>query len=59
MSAASSRPNSALYLNPVQLMDFTRFVAVEVAAGRYPYVQYAEAERWHSGCTGTAGSMCG
>ena len=47
MSAASSRSNSALYLNPVQLMDFTRFVAAEVAAGRYPYVQYDEAERWH------------
>jgi len=47
MFAASSRPNSALYLNPVQLMGFTRFVAAEVAAGRYPYVQYDEAERWH------------
>lgn len=47
MLATSSRPNSALYLNPVQLIDFTRFVAAEVAAGRYPYVQYDEAERWH------------
>lgn len=39
--------DSALYLNPVQLIDFTRFVAAEVAAGRYPYVRYDEAERWH------------
>jgi predicted metal-dependent enzyme (double-stranded beta helix superfamily) len=35
------------YLNPIELLDYTRLVADEVAAGRYPYVQYDEAERWH------------
>ena len=30
-----------------QLIEFTRFYADEVAAGRYPYVQYDEDERWH------------
>jgi hypothetical protein len=28
-------------------VDFTRFVAAEVAAGRYPYVRYDESKRWH------------
>lgn len=36
-----------LFLDPVQLVDFTRFVAAEVRAGRYPYVEYNPAERWH------------
>ncbi len=36
-----------LFLNPVQLLEYTRFVAGEVAAGRYPYVRYDESERWH------------
>jgi hypothetical protein len=30
-----------------QLIEFTRFFAVEVSAGRYPYVRYDEDERWH------------
>ncbi|MFL6163408.1 MAG: cysteine dioxygenase [Jatrophihabitantaceae bacterium] len=47
MSHARSRLDPALVLNPIQLLDFTRFVADEVAAGRYPYVRYTEAERWH------------
>ena len=34
-------------LTPVQLADFTRFFADEVAAGQYPYVAYDEDERWH------------
>ncbi|MCW2522281.1 MAG: hypothetical protein JWO63_616 [Frankiales bacterium] len=34
-------------LDPVQLVEFTRFIAAEVAAGYYPYVEYSEAERWH------------
>ncbi|MGI8667578.1 MAG: cysteine dioxygenase [Jatrophihabitans sp.] len=34
-------------LNPVELVDYTRLVADEVAAGRYPYVTYDESERWH------------
>ena len=47
MPAARPAPGSALFLNPVQLIDYARFVAAEVAAGRYPYVRYEEAERWH------------
>jgi len=47
MTHARSRAGSALFLNPVQLIEFGRFVAAEVAAGRYPYVQYTEGERWH------------
>ncbi|HTZ42500.1 MAG TPA: cysteine dioxygenase family protein [Jatrophihabitans sp.] len=38
---------SALFLDPVQLVDFTRFVAAEVRAGRYPYIRYEQSERWH------------
>ncbi|MDQ1720453.1 MAG: hypothetical protein QOI26_187 [Pseudonocardiales bacterium] len=35
------------YLNPVELLEYARFVADEVTAGRYPYVEYDAAERWH------------
>jgi len=42
-----SARDAALFLDPVQLVDFTRFVAREVEAGRYPYVRYDEADRWH------------
>jgi hypothetical protein len=45
--APHSASRSALFLNPVQLIDYTRFVAAEVMAGRYPYVRYDESERWH------------
>ncbi|MEO6703034.1 MAG: cysteine dioxygenase family protein, partial [Jatrophihabitantaceae bacterium] len=38
---------SSLTLNPVELLEFTRFVAAEVSGGRYPYVQYQESECWH------------
>ncbi|MDQ2838029.1 MAG: cysteine dioxygenase family protein [Actinomycetota bacterium] len=34
-------------LNPVELVEYTRFAAAEVAAGRYPYIRYDESERWH------------
>jgi hypothetical protein len=34
-------------LDPVQLVDYTRLAAAEVAAGNYPYVRYDEAGRWH------------
>jgi hypothetical protein len=35
------------YLNPVQLVEYTRSFADEVAAGRYPYVEYDAEHRWH------------
>jgi hypothetical protein len=36
-----------LYLDPLELLDYTRTVAAEVAAGRYPYIRYDQSERWH------------
>jgi hypothetical protein len=43
----AARSASPLFLDPGQLVEYTRFVAAEVAAGRYPYVRYDESERWH------------
>jgi hypothetical protein len=34
-------------LNPVELVDYSRFIADEVAAGRYPYIEFNEETRWH------------
>lgn len=34
-------------LNPLQLIDLTRFYAREVADGHYPWVDFDPAERWH------------
>jgi hypothetical protein len=41
-----SRPAPG-FLDPVELVGYTRFVAEEVRSGRYPYVEYDAAERWH------------
>ena len=46
MSTASRRATSGA-LNPIDLLDYTRFVAGEVRDGRYPYVEYDADERWH------------
>jgi hypothetical protein len=46
MSAVRRLPKS-VPLNPIQLVEFSRFIAAEVAAGQYPYVEYSESERWH------------
>jgi predicted metal-dependent enzyme (double-stranded beta helix superfamily) len=35
------------YLDPIQLIEFTRFYAQEVADGRYPYIDYDQEQRWH------------
>jgi hypothetical protein len=49
----ATRPRTAAYrhafdpLNPIELIDYTRLVAEEVAAGRYPFIEYDEEERWH------------
>jgi hypothetical protein len=43
----SSGGAPALFLDPLQLVEYSRFVAGEVLAGRYPYVEYDAAERWH------------
>jgi hypothetical protein len=36
-----------LFFSPLQLIEFTRFYAEEVASGKYPYVDYDPDERWH------------
>ncbi len=36
-----------LYLDPLQLIEFTRFYGDEVASGQYPYIDYDPDERWH------------
>jgi hypothetical protein len=43
------RPNALdrAALNPVQLVEQARLFADEVAAGRYPYVEYDAENRWH------------
>ena len=43
----STRNAAPHALNPIELVEFTRFVADEVRQGRYPYVEYNESERWH------------
>ena len=44
-----ARPASPIRatLDPLALIDLTRFFAAEVAAGQYPFVRYDERERWH------------
>lgn len=49
MSAAlalQNRPASPEPLDPIQLVDFTRFIATEVRRGQYPFA-FDEATRWH------------
>jgi Cysteine dioxygenase type I len=36
-----------LYFTPLQLIEFTRFYADEVASGHYPYIDYDPEDRWH------------
>jgi quercetin dioxygenase-like cupin family protein len=37
----------SLFLDPLQLIEFTRFYAGEVDGGAYPYIDYDPDERWH------------
>lgn len=34
-------------LDPLALIDFTRLYAADVAAGKFPHIEYDERERWH------------
>jgi quercetin dioxygenase-like cupin family protein len=36
-----------LFFAPLQLIEFTRFYADEVASGQYPDIDYDPDERWH------------
>lgn len=35
------------FLNPIQLVDYTRFVADEVSNGKYPFIDFDSDTRWH------------
>jgi quercetin dioxygenase-like cupin family protein len=41
---AARRPRR---LNPLELVDLTRFYAGEVEAGQYPFVDFDPSHRWH------------
>jgi len=34
-------------LDPIQLVEFTRFLADEVRTGKYPFIEYDAGTRWH------------
>ena len=42
-----SRRTGADPLTVVELVEFTRFIADEVRAGRYPFVEFDDQSRWH------------
>lgn len=44
--AATRRPAPSA-LTPLQLVEYTRFLATEVRSGRYPYIDYNAEQRWH------------
>ncbi len=44
LAAQSRRPEP---LNPIQLVEFTRFLADEVRSGKYPFIEYDPEVRWH------------
>jgi hypothetical protein len=43
-STIAARPG---VLTPRQLLDYTRFLAAEVASGQYPFIDYDAEQRWH------------
>lgn len=45
--AAHVRRSDPRALNPVQLVEYTRFIAAEVQTGQYPFVDYNAESRWH------------
>jgi hypothetical protein len=47
-TAHHARPaRRARALSPLELIDFTRFFAGEISAGKYPYIDFSADERWH------------
>ena len=34
-------------VNPIELVEFTRFFADEVRTGKYPFIDYDAENRWH------------
>ena len=47
MTALPRPGNAADTLDVIELVEFTRFVADEVRAGRYPFIEFDERTRWH------------
>jgi hypothetical protein len=47
MSRTLGRSRRPRYLNPIELIDFTRFFAGEVADGKYPFIDFDPRTRWH------------
>lgn len=45
--AAAPDPGPATPLNPIELVEFTRFVANDVRRGQYPFVSFDDQTRWH------------
>jgi hypothetical protein len=43
----SPRDRSSLSLDPIQLVEFTRFIAAEVTTGKYPFIDFDATNRWH------------
>ena len=47
ITTAESLSGHGALLNPIELVEFTRFVAGEVRSGQYPFVKFDEQTRWH------------
>jgi len=45
--ATTGAARSAALLNPIDLLEYTRFAGEEILAGRYPFVRFDPDERWH------------
>jgi mannose-6-phosphate isomerase-like protein (cupin superfamily) len=41
------RRAAPLFFDPITLVEFSRFFADEVRAGKYPFIDYDADERWH------------
>ena len=47
MSSAVRTLDPAPFLDPVQLVEYTRFLAEEIRANRYPFIEFDPDVRWH------------
>jgi predicted metal-dependent enzyme (double-stranded beta helix superfamily) len=47
LPAALAVSKTPRYLNPIELVDYSRFVADEVRSGQYPYIEFDPEQRWH------------
>jgi quercetin dioxygenase-like cupin family protein len=41
------RRPAPLFFDPITLVEFSRFFAAEVRAGKYPFIDYDAENRWH------------